>query len=112
MHLTGNDMAGCVIVGVITLLMTAMSIALLRGRGAWLIAGFNTMDPKEREKYDAEALCRFTGRYLLSVALLTPALPVGGIFGVSWLPIGYTLYVVISTIFVVIYCNTGNRFRK
>ena len=56
MHLTGNDIAACVIVGIITLLMLFMSIPLLRGKGAWLIAGFNTMDKKEREKYDAEDL--------------------------------------------------------
>lgn len=112
MHLTGNDVAACVIVGIITLLMLLMSIPLLRGRGAWLIAGFNTMDKREREKYDAEALCQFMGRYLLSVALLTPAIAIGGILKLSWLSIGYTLYVVISVIFVVIYCNTGNRFKK
>ena len=52
------------------------------------------------------------GRYLLSVALLTPAIAIGGILKLSWLSIGYTLYVVISVIFVVIYCNTGNRFKK
>ena len=44
MHLTGNDIAACVIVGIITLLMLFMSIPLLQGKGAWLIAGFNTMD--------------------------------------------------------------------
>lgn len=34
MHLTGNDIAACVIVGIITLLMLFMSIPLLRGKGA------------------------------------------------------------------------------
>lgn len=112
MHLTGNDIAACVIVGIITLLMLAMSIPLLRGRGAWLIAGFNTMSKKEREKYDAEALCKFMGRYLLSTALLTPAIAIGGILKLNWLCIGYALYALLSVIFVVIYCNTGNRFKK
>ena len=53
MHLTGNDIAACVIVGIITLLMLFMSIPLLQGKGAWLIAGFNTMDKKEQEKYES-----------------------------------------------------------
>lgn len=110
--LTRSDIIVCAVTGAVMLLLLAMSIALLRGKGAWLIAGYNTMGKKEREKYDVAALCRFMGRYLLSVTLLLPAIPIGGIFKVNWLPLAFGLYVAISAMFVIVYCNTGNRFRK
>lgn len=110
--LTTNDIIACLVIGALMLPLLAMSIALLRGRGSWLIAGFNTMDKKEREKYDAQALCRFMGKYLLSVTLLLPAIPLGGILKAGWLPLIFGFYAVISVIFVIVYCNTGNRFRK
>ncbi len=107
-----NDLVACVIVGAVMLLMLVMSVFLLMGKGAWLIAGYNTLDKKEQEKYDSAALCRFVGKYLLSVSLLMPALPVGWIFGLNWLIAAYILYMLVATFFVMVYCNTGNRFRK
>ena len=110
--ITHDDIVACIIIGVIMLLLIAMSIVLLMGKGAWLIAGYNTLDKEEKEQYDSVALCKFFGKYLLSVALLMPVIPVGGIFKINWLAAVFISYVLISAIFVIIYCNTGNRFKK
>jgi len=37
-------------------------IALLSGRGAWMIAGYNTASPEERAAFDERELCRGVGR--------------------------------------------------
>lgn len=110
--ITQADIVACTIVGIIILLLIAMSIVLLMGKGGWLIAGYNTLTREEKAQYDSIALCKFFGRYLLSIALLTPAIPIGGIFKINWLTAVYVAYVVISAIFVAVYCNTGSRFKK
>lgn len=107
-----DDIVACIIIGIIMLLLIAMSIVLLMGKGAWLIAGYNTLSREEKAKYDSAALCKFIGKYLLSIGLLMPAIPVGGILEINWLSIVYIAYVLISAIFVMVYCNTGNRFKK
>ena len=110
--LTPNDMIVCIMIGICMLPMLGMSIVLLMGKGAGLIAGYNTMSREEKEQYDGPAMCRFIGKYLLSVTLLTPAIPLSGIFHMDWLAWVYAAYVGISAICVIVYCNTGNRFRK
>ena len=109
---TQNDIAACIIFGVIILLLIVLSVILLMGKGAWLIAGYNTLSSEKKAQYDSAALCRFIGKYLLSIALFMPAIPVGSILKKSWLIIVYVAYMLISTIFVIVYSNTGNRFKK
>lgn len=110
--LTRNDILSCIVTGIVMLVMLVISIVLMMGKGANLIAGYNTMSQKEKEKYDSTAMCKCLGKYLLSVTILTVALPLGEICGIGWLPWAYAAYVMISAICVIVYCNTGNRFRK
>ncbi|BBF43455.1 hypothetical protein lbkm_2143 [Lachnospiraceae bacterium KM106-2] len=60
---------------VMTILFLLLSIHLLRGKGANLIAGYNTSSEKEKAKYDELKLCRCTGVSMLittiSLAILT-----------------------------------------
>ena len=110
--ITQDDIMACIIIGIIMLLLIAMSIVLLMGKGAWLIAGYNTLGNEEKARYDSVALCKFIGKYLLSIGLLMPAIPVGGILEINWPAAVYIAYVIISVIFVIVYCNTGDRFKK
>lgn len=48
--------AACIVFGLMTLLFLVMGIAFSRGKGQRLIAGYNTMSEKEREKYDEKKL--------------------------------------------------------
>lgn len=110
--MTQNELAAWIIFGLVTGLLFVLSVILMMGKGAWLIAGYNTLSKAEKSQYDSAALCRFIGKYLLSVSLLMPAIPVGAIFKIHWLTAAYIAYMLISTVFVAVYCNTGNRFRK
>lgn len=51
-------MIASIITLVIGLLFIVMGIALFCGKGSWLIAGYNTMSPQEKEKYDEKKLCK------------------------------------------------------
>ncbi|WP_432355477.1 DUF3784 domain-containing protein [Sporosarcina sp. A2] len=49
-----------------------MGTLFIKGKGAFLIAGYNTMAPEEQEKYDSIQLCKFMGKtmYALSFSMV------------------------------------------
>lgn len=85
---------------------------LMQGRGAFLIAGYNTMSQEEKEQYDVLALCRFMGKMMYAFTLCLVLFLVGGVYGVDWPFYVGTGLIVILTIFMIIYTNTGERFKK
>ncbi|HSI68055.1 MAG TPA: DUF3784 domain-containing protein [Planococcus sp. (in: firmicutes)] len=89
-----------------------MSFFLLQGKGAFLIAGFNTMPAAEKAKYDKVALCKATGKLLLMITFLTALITAADFLGLDWL-----MYAAIGSMFAVIilaliYMNTGNRYKR
>ena len=111
--MTPSELTGFIIFILISLSLIGLSIPLLMGKGTGLIAGYNTMSPEEKKRYDGPALARFTGKILLVMGLAT--LPYGvGIFcfGLEWLTWVYLTVVIGLSVFAAIYCNTGNRFKK
>lgn len=63
-------MSGIIILLVLALVFLVMAVFLFRGKGSWLIAGYNTASREEREKYDEKKLCRTTGLVCLLCAVL------------------------------------------
>ena len=100
------------ITSVTGLLLLIMGSIMLSGRGAFLIAGYNTMSKSEKEKYDAAALCKFIGKIILAMGVTTPLIAIGAIYNISWLIVFYTVITLGLSAFAVAYCNTGNRFKK
>ncbi|UGB33206.1 DUF3784 domain-containing protein [Metabacillus sp. B2-18] len=87
-------------------------IMLSKGKGASLLAGYNTMPDSEKAQYDEVALCKFMGNimYGISFSIL--------LFGLSELlenqaifMIGLILFLSLI-IFALVYSNTGDRFKK
>lgn len=110
--MSNSDIVALCITAFLGALIIAISVVMMCGKGAMLIAGFNTMPKKEREKYDARALCKFVGGILLPVGITMPAVFLGGFYKLNWL-----IYLVIAidvalVIFAIVYVNTGNRFRN
>jgi len=105
-------MLGWIIIGIIAVPLLILAIFLLNGRGAFLIAGYNTMSDDKRAEYDEKALCKAVGWLLLSIVgsfIFIPITIQFEIFWLLWLSIG--LVTVLPFAFV-IYANTGNRFKK
>ncbi len=48
-------------------LFVLITISLLSGKGAWLIAGYNTMSKEEKDRYDKEKLSKLVGVLLLFI---------------------------------------------
>ena len=93
-------------VGILCILMSAL---LLSGRGAWLIAGYNTSPKEKKSRYDEKKLCRVSGGgmavisiFVFIMALWDEVLPAGFMY----VFLGITLLV---TIIMLILMNTYCR---
>ena len=96
----------------VVLLLLIMALFLLNGKGAFLIAGYNTMSEEKKEKYDEIALCRFTGWLLVIIAACLSLIPIGLYFDWNVLISTGTGLIVVVAIGGAIFANIGNRFKK
>ncbi|WP_227397048.1 DUF3784 domain-containing protein [Jeotgalibacillus aurantiacus] len=105
-------MAGAIVNFIVMIPLLTMAIVLSKGKGAFLIAGYNTMPKSEKAQYDETAICKFMGRvlYVISFSVF--------LMGLSELIEQQTLLIIglallFSTIiFTLVYSNTGDRFKK
>jgi preprotein translocase subunit SecG len=101
---------------VVTLCVVALFIVLgvlfTNGKGALLIAGYNTMAKEEQEKYDKPALCRFMGKMMFALAFSMVFWALSELYQKPFLfTVGLVLFFCVI-IFMLIYLNTNNRFKK
>lgn len=54
----------------LAVIFAVISVVLLTGRGAGMIAGYNTADETEKQKYRVKRLCRIVGGGFTVIALL------------------------------------------
>ena len=105
-------MIGWIITGIIIIPFIVMAIFLLKGKGAFLIAGYNTMSSKNKAAYDEKALCKAVGWLLIVLSVLMLLFPLAMQFQAMWLFWVSFILFFLATIGFAIYANTGNRFRK
>ena len=92
--------------------LVVLGLILLSGRGAWLIAGYNTMPPEEKARYDQKALCRTMGKLLLTMAACVALATVGYGLDRSWLVwCGFGLLTVVM-IGGAVYVNITDSVKK
>ena len=101
-----------IVFGVAIVPILIMAVFLLNGKGAFLIAGYNTLSITEKAKYNEKALCRFVGWLLIVVSFCMMLIPTGTYFDIEWL--SYCGFALILTVSIggVIYANTRSRFRN
>jgi len=104
-------MFGWIITGFIAIPFIILAIFLFNGKGAFLIAGFNTMSRDNRAQYNEKAVCRAVGKLLLIMTALMFLFPLAMQLEAMWLFwVAFSLFMVVSIGFA-IYANTGNRYR-
>ncbi|MGF2617787.1 DUF3784 domain-containing protein [Rossellomorea vietnamensis] len=97
---------------IIIALFIVLGLFLLNGKGAFLIAGYNTMPKEEKEQYDEQALCRFMGKMMFALSFCMLFWPVSELLDAQWLfALGLGLFLAV-VLYIVVYVNTGDRFRK
>ena len=93
-------------------LFLGLAALFSRGKGAFLIAGYNTAPRAKKAKYDEKALCRFMGRLMLAMAACWVPVALGTLLEAGWLyGAGIAAYLIVIA-GGVIWANTGGRFRK
>ncbi len=65
--------ADLIVIGICVLL----GFLFRSGKGAFLIAGYNTMSPAEKAQYDEKKLCRLMGKFMFVLALLWTLIMIG-----------------------------------
>ncbi len=101
-----------IIMGIMIGLFIVLGIVLYSGRGSFFIAGYNTMLKEEKDKYDTVALCKFMGKMMFALSFSMVFWVLSEVFEKDWLfTIGLILFIGII-VFMMIYVNTGNRFKK
>ncbi|MBF1172499.1 MAG: DUF3784 domain-containing protein [[Eubacterium] sulci] len=96
---------------VFAIILIIIAFFLKRGKGLWLLAGFNTMSVEERNVYDMEKIGRFISKTLTGMALCLLAFDFGlyinNIIAIvfPWVVFGGIV------IFTLVYLNS-DKFKK
>ena len=92
-------------------LLGGLGALFYSGRGAFLIAGYNTMSKEKKARYDKNALCRFMGKLMFALAACWVPVALGTALGLGWLyGAGIAAYLLVIG-GGLIYANTGRRFQ-
>ena len=98
-------------IGVIAL-FAVMGVVFLRGKGADLISGYNTLPEDQKQALDEKALCKCMAKMMFALAGCWLVLTLGLELGQMWLFwVGFGLFLAVIAGFLV-YMNTGKRFHK
>lgn len=96
----------------ITGLFVLLGVIFALGKGADLIAGYNTASAQEKEKYDVKKLCKSMSRFMFALAVCWLVIAASEIFQtLILLWIGLALFF-LAIVTGLIYMNTGNRCKK
>jgi lysylphosphatidylglycerol synthetase-like protein (DUF2156 family) len=109
--MTTWEIVSIVVAAGLAVLFIVLGVLLSRGKGAWLIAGYNTMPKEKKSQYDVTALCKFMGKIMILNAILVPATLITAVFGVLVAAYSFIALLVIMVVWAVIYTNMGNRFK-
>ena len=103
---------GLVICVVLAVGFIALGIVHCTGRGAILIAGYNTMSPDEKAGWNQKQLCAATGKLMFATSLYLLFIGL-----VIYLDVFWPLYVSIPIVFAaviawVVYINKSPKFKQ
>lgn len=93
-------------------LFIGLGIIFHMGKGSFIIAGYNTMSKKEKEKHNIQRLSRFMGNLMFVIAFSTLLLFLGAIYNKKSLSYFATALNIIVPIVAIIYMNTSKSFKK
>ena len=96
---------------IIVIPLLVLSVFLLMGKGAFLIAGYNTMSSENKQVYNEKRLCRFMGCLLLLVCACLMLFPAGDWLGISWLGPAGMVFMAATIFGSLIFVNKSRYFR-
>ena len=92
--------------------LAVLGLVFRKGKGTFLIAGYNTASKAAKDKIDENKLCRYMSRLMFVLAGCWLIIAACEIFGKIWLLwLGLAMFL-ISVLIGIIYMNTGGRISK
>ena len=96
----------------IVVLFVLLGIILSMGKGAWLIAGYNTASEADKAKIDEKKLCKYVGRLMFLLAGCMALLVLSFLLkskALEWFGLGAFVASILGGLFFI---NTGGRILK
>ena len=110
--MNAEQIASFLVCSIFSVPVIFFAIILCHGKGADMIAGFNTASPEERAKWDETALCRAVGILLFVMVGCIELLFLGAILDIAALKWSGGILLAASTVFGLIYINTSKRLKR
>ena len=95
----------------LSIVLLVVSVVLLRGKGSFLIAGYNTMKASEKRKYDEVALCKLMGFYVLTIGALLLIIGITSEMASELVTRGLHIGVLVVAVVAVIHGNFSKKVR-
>lgn len=89
-----------------------LAFTLSKGKGASLLAGYNSLSESEKAQYDEVALCKFTGKIMYGITFSIFLFSLSEILENKVIFIIGLILLLSLILFLLVYANTGNRFKK
>ena len=105
-------MTGAIINLIILVPFLILAVFLSQGKGAFLIAGYNTLTDEQRAEYDELALCQFMGKIMYGICGCLVLMAVSELLDnepLLYTGIGLITFLAVSA---AVFVNTGNHFKK
>ncbi len=101
--------AAIIFYGIMILIFLLFGLAFARGKGQGLIAGYNTMSAREREKYDEAKLMKVMSRGMFALAGCMVLSLIGTLAGSRLLMFGGYALLLITAIVLAVLANTKTK---
>ncbi len=105
-------MIGAIINLIILVPFLIFAFFLSKGKGAFLLAGYNTMSDTEKAQYNEVALCKFMSKIMYGISFSLFLLALSELFNNQILVIIGLILFISFLVFAIVYSNTGNRFKR
>ena len=90
----------------VVVILAVMTVVLLTGKGANLIAGYNTASKEEQEKYDAKKLSRTVGIGFVPITLIILVMTLFDNVLPARFAYVFLAVVVVDIVLIIVLCNT------
>lgn len=105
-------MSGAIINLIILIPFLIFAAVLSKGKGAFLIAGYNTKSDREKAQYDETALCKFMSKIMYGISLSILMWALSELLDNQVLFVIGMIFFIGVILFAIIYSNTGDRFKR
>lgn len=94
------------------LLLSVIGVLFCKGKAGFLLAGWNTMPKEKKQSWDEKRLLHFNGRCILGLAVLILLGALFTLLEIDWLVALSWVAFAALIVWMIVYQNTGNRFRR